>query len=346
MRRSATRLVIALLLALSVPGAADAGGHAVVVYDGSGTMRIRFSGPFHTPYGYRGPGSRYPFWWWGYEAPGPWQEGGSDEMDPALNAPRPPVHRYAHLGTLDGGYYDFFYLTGRTRLYSPYARAWANPVWRPWWFQPGTFHGPVIRGRTLKVDPATLGTQVPAGPAFRVVEPLPFQPTMVRLLAAGEYEAVLDMWRRARSGGAVEASGDPAYPGAAPDLAPVAVEEVWWADDRLRAVALVGAGRLEEAATAIGDAYLAEPRLAGLPLSGEALAKDRAALRRLVLRAIDYAGRHPSSDAWLLAAVMTQAEGRDEVAARFASRAEAQGLDATVARALFDALGSRPAPGR
>jgi hypothetical protein len=339
----------ALTLLGATPRTAPAGGRAVYVWDGSGTMLLRFDGPRYTRYGLRGPGSRYPFWWYGYEGPERWRDRDPAPPDPALGVGPTAIYRFVFPNRyFDGGYYDLFEYTGRfPSVISPFASSnfMIGPyAWRPWWWQRGTYDGPVLYGRTSKVDPALLGTQGKAGPAFEEPDPIPFQAAIVALLREGEYDAAIQVWRRAASGTPVKATGLPAYPGATPPQVPVTVEGVWRADRRLRAVALVGVGKLDAAATEMADAYLIDPRLAGLPLADDLVAPGPRDLRRLVLDAIRHADRNPSAEAWLLAGVLTQAEGRDRVAAKFVGRAEAAGLDRDIAGALYDALGGRPAP--
>jgi len=345
MPRSIIATITATLLGMALtPGGPSAAGD-VLVWDGSGTMLLRFDGPFHTGGGLRGPGSKYPFWWYGYESAERWRDHDPGPIDPALNAGPTSVYRFVfpNLGP-DGGYYNLFpFGFGFPRQISPFASSIFKPgVWTPWWRQPGTYNGPTLYGRTSRVDPALLGSQVKTGPAFEEPDPIPFQAAVVALLRKGEYEAVIDAWRRAASGVELEAVGLPAYPGATPPQVPVAVKGVWGTDRRLRAVAMTGVGKLEAAVVEMADAYLIDPRLAELPLAEDLVAPGPRDLRRLVLDAIRHADRNPSPEAWLLAAALTQAEGRDRVAAKFVARAEAAGLDREVAGAMYEALGGRP----
>lgn len=331
------------------PTHAGIGGPGILTYDASGTMRIRIqrdyyaTGTFH-------PRREYPFWWWGYEAPGAGDEGEPQQLDPALNAGPTRVHRFVWSRTGDGGYYDLFPYGGwLPRQFSPYAYSWANLSpggWSPWWRQYGTYNGPVIIGSARTVDPERLDNLVEAGPAFEKPVPVPFQIALVRLLHAGAYDGAIDLWRRARSGAAVFADGAPAYPGGPLPEAPVAVEEVWWADARLLAVAQAGAEQFDRAGATMREAYGVDPDLSLLPLAPQTLAPNVRDLRRLVLEAIEHADRAGTAESWLLAGVLTQAEGRDRVAARFIGRAEAAGLEADIAEAFYEALGGRPAPER
>lgn len=348
------RRILATCLAAAAGAAlasepAAAGGRGIVIYDGSGTMRIVIDRPIDGA-GYDRPRREYPFWWWGYQAPGAGDEGEPQRMDPALNAGPTRVHRFVWAGPHDNGYYDLFpYGAWLPRQFSPFAASWASfprGGWRPWWRQWGSYNGPVIVGSTRTVDPERLDEIVEAGPAFEKPAPVPFQVALVRLLSAGEYAGAIDLWRRARSGAEVFADGMPAYPGGEPPVAPVAVDEVWWTDQRLLAVAQAGAGAFDRAGATMREAYGVEPNLASLPLAAQSLAPAGRDLRRLVLEAIEHADRVGSPEAWLLAGVLTQAEGRDRVAARFIGRAEAAGLEADIASALCDALGGRPAPER
>jgi hypothetical protein len=347
MRRILATTLAALAGAALANDPVIAGGSGIVIYDASGTMRIRIDRPIHSA-GFDRPRREYPFWWWGYQAPGAGAEGEPQQMDPALNAGPTRVHRFVWPGSFDGGYYDLFpYGAWLPRQHSPFAFSWATfsrRGWSPWWRQWGSYNGPVIVGSTRTVDPDRLDEVVEAGPAFEKPVPVPFQVALVRLLSSGEYAGAIDLWRRARSGAEVFADGMPAYPGAEPPAAPVAVDEVWWTDQRLLAVAQAGAGDFDRAGATMREAYGVEPNLASLPLAPQSLAPAGRDLRRLVLDAIDHADRAGSPEAWLLAGVLTQAEGRDRVAARFIGRAEAAGLEPDIAGALYDALGGRPAP--
>jgi hypothetical protein len=100
---------------------------------------------------------------------------------------------------------------------------------------------------------------------------------------------------------------------------------------RLRAVALVGARRHAHAAQELMRAYEMDPALAGRALFGKELIGDAYRLRRLVNSSVRYAHKSGDEDAWVLVAMLMQAEGREQVARRMLRRAQA------LRRALPDA---------
>ncbi len=89
---------------------------------------------------------------------------------------------------------------------------------------------------------------------------------------------------------------------------------------RLRAIALVGAGRHEHAVRELQRAYRLEPTLAMRPVLGKDLVGDPYRLRRLVNSSVRYAHRADDAEAWVLVAMLMQAEGRDRVARKMLAR--------------------------
>lgn len=81
---------------------------------------------------------------------------------------------------------------------------------------------------------------------------------------------------------------------------------------RLYGLALVGAGRLADAAEAFARAYEEDPALESAPLDGRSLLSGSRELRGLVLAAIGYAREAGSPQAWQMVAHLMVAEGRED----------------------------------
>lgn len=105
---------------------------------------------------------------------------------------------------------------------------------------------------------------------------------------------------------------------------------------RLLALARAGERDFADAADQIHQVYAADPDIAVYPLDGDALFDSPLELRRLVVGAVRHAQRSGTARAWLLVAVLMQAEGRDDVAFKMLGRADAQGLDASIVAAWPD----------
>lgn len=89
----------------------------------------------------------------------------------------------------------------------------------------------------------------------------------------------------------------------------------------LRAMALVGAGRYDDAALELERAYELDPSLEQRGVFGNSIIEDSYALRQLVTRAVRHAHKVKTSGAWRLVAMLMRAEGRDDVARRMLERA-------------------------
>ena len=117
--------------------------------------------------------------------------------------------------------------------------------------------------------------------------------------------------------------------------------EVYTADrrwQRLSAVAHLGARDFVKAERAFVEAYRDDPSLRHRPMLGAGLAASSGEWRRLVTLAIDHARRTGSGDAWFMASVMVQGEGRDNLARDLARRAASLGTEAlAISGAAFDA---------
>lgn len=111
---------------------------------------------------------------------------------------------------------------------------------------------------------------------------------------------------------------------------------------RLKAMALLLDGRTGPGVELLNKAYTADPSLASIPVNGEQLPENGDALRKAVLATVGQANRaNGSGAACLAAAVLMQAEGRGEPAAKMASRAAERGVDAAVIRELKAALAAK-----
>ncbi|MBX3406433.1 MAG: tetratricopeptide repeat protein [Phycisphaeraceae bacterium] len=107
---------------------------------------------------------------------------------------------------------------------------------------------------------------------------------------------------------------------------------------RSLALALMEDRRLDESVAVLAMAYQKSPRLARTPIDPALIADDVASLRRRVNSAVGYANRVRSGSAWLLAAVLVQAEGRDAVALSMIDRGRDVGLSEEVAAEMTAVL--------
>lgn len=107
---------------------------------------------------------------------------------------------------------------------------------------------------------------------------------------------------------------------------------------RSLALAVLMAGRPEQATELVVRAYLLDPTLVDRPIDPGALPRGDSTLRELVRDAVKHANRFPSAEAWLMTAVLMQGEGRHGVAMRMLDRAKRAGLDAGLATGLRTAM--------
>lgn len=108
---------------------------------------------------------------------------------------------------------------------------------------------------------------------------------------------------------------------------------------RLLGVALVESGDVAAGGWRLLEAYRASPELArralGLELFASAGGRGGARRARAILRdAVRWAHREDDASAWLVAAVMAQAEARERVAARMLREGESVGLDPIIGAAF------------
>jgi hypothetical protein len=102
-------------------------------------------------------------------------------------------------------------------------------------------------------------------------------------------------------------------------------------------VALLLADRPRHASLAMLEAYRMDLSLAANAFDESVLPPDVSA-RRAMSKAVSFATRSNQPGSWLLAAVLAQAQGRPDVAARFVERGRAAALEAPIADALVAAL--------
>lgn len=212
---------------------------------------------------------------------------------------------------------------------------WGLGYWRgnvPWGYRLGNPNEPLgVTSRRL--DPQAL-------PPLPVVVALTPQQEALRLLKAGEFEraagalGVLVSHARHAATGAlnVPPGSTPAttVPGSAPAGAtppaaavpaspaaatPATPPEIPWSigeTQRLLAVALLGQKLEAQAVRAAAEAYAAEPSLCERRLPSDVVGGGDT-LRRLMLRAVTNAQKTGTPDAWMLAGMMMQAQGRSSL---------------------------------
>lgn len=104
-------------------------------------------------------------------------------------------------------------------------------------------------------------------------------------------------------------------------------------------VAMMDARNVRDGVAMIALAYRTDPRLAARPLPQGLFGDSAGDLRTLVNRASIYANTTGIASAWLAMTVLTQAEGRTDVATRMVERARDAGLDPELADKFVAALG-------
>jgi hypothetical protein len=203
-------------------------------------------------------------------------------------------------------------------VWYPDEYSWGLGYWRgntPWGYRIGGNPNEPLGVTSRRVDPQAL-------PAMPTVVALTPQQEALRLLRTGEYEraagalgVLVSHARNAASGALGVPPGSSASPTAVPTVPVVPaspVPEVQWTvgeTQRLLALALLGQKLEAQAVRAMGEAYAAEPRLCDSRLTADVFGSSET-LRRLMLRAVTHAQKVKTSDAWFLAAVMMQAQGR------------------------------------
>jgi hypothetical protein len=107
---------------------------------------------------------------------------------------------------------------------------------------------------------------------------------------------------------------------------------------RLLALALLDGNRMLEAGAAMRKAYRTDVGLVELPLDASEHGLSEKRVRALTVRAVEYANREKTADAWLTVAVLMQGQGRSAVARQTAEQAITAGLERQIADPLLDAI--------
>jgi hypothetical protein len=102
---------------------------------------------------------------------------------------------------------------------------------------------------------------------------------------------------------------------------------------RLLAVSMAGNGDFVPAANILLAVYQSDPLISVYPLDGSAVFGSRRALRQIIIGAVKDVQKRESPQGWLLVAMLKQAQGQDDVAAKMIQRAQALGLDPSIVRA-------------
>lgn len=113
---------------------------------------------------------------------------------------------------------------------------------------------------------------------------------------------------------------------------------------RLFGLVLLDRMKVREGVDAIFAAYKAQPRLATDPISTDDVPGGATAMRKRFSNALAQAQRANSAEAYFVAAVLAQGEGRDEVARRVLDKAKLEGLPGDLNEALRQALTPAKAP--
>jgi len=103
------------------------------------------------------------------------------------------------------------------------------------------------------------------------------------------------------------------------------------------AVALAGANRFDDAAAMVRMAYSKDPTLSSRPIDARVEVPSHD-LRKVVVRTVRFAHKRESASAWLLVAVLMQAEDRDPVGLRMVERAVDRGLSSDIGDAMSASL--------
>jgi hypothetical protein len=108
---------------------------------------------------------------------------------------------------------------------------------------------------------------------------------------------------------------------------------------RLLALALLSANRADEAAVIMRKAYRTDAGLVELPFDPVVVGEDDRRIRALTVRAVEFANREKSAEAWFLVSVLMQAQNRLVLARTILQRAVDAGLERQIAEPMSEALG-------
>lgn len=187
---------------------------------------------------------------------------------------------------------------------------WSGVGWGWGWGWPGrtvwrdtSWSGPPLVEITRRLDPALLGLSTEERAPAAPVDP------GLDALASGSWTRALAVYlQRAEEQRRREAEDSEV--------------ERDRSDLRLAAFSLAGDGQFDRAERLFAEAYSEDPGLNDRAMSGEALGVRATELRRMVTRAVAHAHRVDRPDAWLMVAVLMQAEGRDDLARQMLKRAQ------------------------
>lgn len=220
--------------------------------------------------------------------------------------PDPPGHGHSH----------------HVHFYYPYSWYYGGR-YDYWWHRRKTYDGPLLVEQVRKYDPQVIN-EAPAPPR-EVDEGL-------RALRHEDYRLAADVLaRRLAEQERLEAK-DPPAPG-------MSDRE----DQRLLAIALIGQGRFEDALRHALEAYRKDSSLRERPILGSGVIPSSAERTELVRAAVRYAQRRDAPEsAWLLAAILMEADDRPDDARRVLARAD---LDlGTIGPDEASTAGEAPAP--
>lgn len=207
---------------------------------------------------------------------------------PTPKPPNPPGH---------GGGHD-----GHHHYYYPYYWYYGG-YYDYWWNRRKTYDGPLLVEQVRKYDPEVI-SESPAPPR-EVDEGL-------EALRRQDYRLAADILSRRLAEQEREEAKDP--PGAG-----LSDRE----DQRLLAIALIGEKRMDDALRHALEAYRKDGSLRERPILGSSVIPSSAERTELVRTAVNYAQRRDAPEsAWLLAAMLMEADDRPDDARRVLARAE------------------------
>lgn len=172
-----------------------------------------------------------------------------------------------------------------------------------WYHNRKTYRGPLLVEQVRKYDPGLINEK-PA--QERAVD------EALDALRREDYRLAADIYARRQADQQRDEAKDPPEPG-------LADRE----QQRLLAVALVGAGRMDDALRHALDAYRHDASLRSRPLLGSSVIPSKAERVDLIRDAVTYAQRSDAPDeAWFLVAMLMEADDRPDDARRMLGRAE------------------------
>lgn len=96
-------------------------------------------------------------------------------------------------------------------------------------------------------------------------------------------------------------------------------------------LAMLESGRADDAVAVLHHAYASDPSLAEVSLGGVLDGWSGSRLRAMVAKSVSHANRTQSASAWMVVALLMEAEGRAPLAERMLDRAIGAGLDRSLA---------------